>query len=88
MTAVYLLNHLFNFIAPALWLAVFLPGVCRLLWRGAPARLSLVEQMGVQLVVGVLVLLAGLVVLGRDGAMLTYAMLVALAAVGQWLMQR
>lgn len=86
--AMYLLNHLINFIAPALWLALFVPGVCRLLWRGAPSRLTLVEQMGVQLVLGVLVLLAGLVLLGRDGAMLTYAALVVLAAGGQWLMQR
>lgn len=83
-----LLNHLFNFAAPALWLALFLPGVCRLLWRGRPARLPLAEQMGVQLVLGILVLLAGLVLLGRDGAMAIYAALVIAAGLGQWVMLR
>jgi hypothetical protein len=85
---VNLLNHLINFVLPALWLALFVPGVCRLLWRSMPARLPLIEQMGVQLVLGILVLLAGLVLLGRDGAMLTYAALVGVAGVGQWFMYR
>ena len=84
----FVINHLLNFIAPALWLAVFLPAAGRLLWRRAPARLPLVEQAGIQLVLGVLVLLAGLVVLGRDGATATYAGLVLASALAQWWMLR
>ena len=84
----FVINHLLNFIAPALWLAAFLPAACRLLWRRAPARLPLIEQAGIQLVVGVLVLLAGLVVLGRDGATATYAGLVSASALAQWWMLR
>ena len=85
---VTLLNHLLNFLAPALWLALLMPGLARLLWRGAPTRLKLGEQVGIQLVAGILVLIAGLVLLGRDGAMLTYAVLVGVAGVTQWVMQR
>lgn len=83
-----LLNHLLNFLAPALWLALLMPGLARLLWRATPMRLKLGEQVGIQLVAGILVLLGGLVLLGRDGAMLTYAALVTVAGVTQWVMQR
>ena len=82
-----LLNHLLNFLAPALWLALLMPGLARLLWR-QPVRLKLGEQVGIQLVAGILVLIAGLVLLGRDGAMLTYAVLVGVAGATQWVMQR
>lgn len=82
-----LLNHLLNFIAPALWLALLMPALARLLWR-TPTRLQFGEQVGLQLVAGLLVLMGGLVLLGRDGAMLTYAALVAVAGVAQWAMQR
>ena len=82
-----LLNHLLNFMAPAVWLALLMPGLGRLLWRGA-TRLHMGEQIGVQLVAGLLVLIAGLVLLGRDGAMLTYAALVLVTGVAQWWMQR
>ena len=94
------LNHLLNFVAPAL-------GLPLLLWL--PARLALGRPAGappwwmqwlVQAGVGTGVLVAGLVlfgrdvlgaglvVLGRDGKMLSYAALVLSCAGCQWGLQR
>ncbi|MBW7832288.1 MAG: hypothetical protein H3C29_03655 [Simplicispira suum] len=82
------LNHLLNFLAPAL-------AVPLLLWL--PARLALGRPAGAprwwlqwlaQAGVGTCVLLGGLVLLGRDGKMLTYAALVLACASCQWLLQR
>mgnify|MGYP007068781578 FL=1 len=82
------LNHLLNFVAPALSLPL-------LLWL--PARLALGRPAGappwwmqwlVQAGVGTGVLVAGLVLFGRDGKMLSYAALVLSCASCQWGLQR
>ena len=76
MTFFALIGHLLNFMAPAIAMALLLWGLPRL-WPSAragrwPARRELLALCGL----GVAVLLAGLVVLGRDGKMFTYAALV------------
>jgi hypothetical protein len=76
--------HLMGFLAPALGVAVLL--WLGLLWRrgrrksvGKPGR-----QLGWLVLVGMVVLLAGLVYFGRDGKMATYAVLVLAQGTLAW----
>ena len=74
-------EHLFGLTAPAV-------GVALILWlalgtrRGT--RASRFAQLGLLAMVGVAVLVAGLVVYGRDGKMLTYAALVLAQGSAAW----
>lgn len=85
MSPFALLDHLIGFIAPALCVAlgVTLAGRWVLRRRGLAWRRALVHAG-----IGVLVLLAGLVVFGRDGKMATYAALVVAIATSEWLLER
>ena len=82
--------HTFNFILPAWFLAGMCVGGARLAVRaGLPrAPWHWTTQVLVQGVLGSAVLVAGLVGLGVDGKMTTYAALVVGAAAVQWLMCR
>lgn len=94
MTAYLLINHLLNFIAPAAFTALMLGVLSRffagfLEARGAqPPHWAL--QVAVNFAMGVGILLAGTVLLGRDGKMLTYTLLVFVTAtcqcclLGEW----
>lgn len=81
-----LVNHLLNFVAPAvavgLVLALFAP------WLGLrySPRWSWLRQAGINTAIGVLVLIGGLVLFGRDGKMVTYAAMVMACATSQWLL--
>ena len=88
MTAYLLANHLLNFIAPAVFMAVLLVVSSRL-FAGLfglkrPLTHSWRAQLAINFVVGVMVLVAGLVLLGRDGKMLTYLLLALAMAASQW----
>lgn len=83
-----IINHTVNFLAPAFWLALLLPLCARILLRKMSAAHTLRVQVALQLIVGGVVLLAGLVVFGRDGKMFTYLALVLGAASTQWLLLR
>jgi len=79
-----LLNHLLNFAAPALFVALavtlaapWVVGRSALVWR---------VQFAVQAGLGMTVLLGGLALTGRDGRMGSYAVLVLAAVACQWLM--
>lgn len=84
MTVILLLAHLFAFVAPAL-------GVAVVLWLGLRIRraggLSGAAQLGLLVGAGVLVLLAGLIAMGRDGRMATYAALVLVQGSLAWWMR-
>lgn len=82
------LGHLFNFAAPALFLALLLALGGRLLGPKGASALAWYAQAAINSVVGCAVLLASLWWLGRDGRMLTYAALVLVCASCQWLLQR
>lgn len=82
------LGHLFNFAAPALFLALLLALGGRILGPKGASALAWYAQAAINSVVGCAVLLAGLWWLGRDGRMLTYAALVLVCASCQWLLQR
>ena len=95
-------NHLLNFIAPALVVALLLVLACRLMMRQRSAASALMFITGIAVATlskgvlglalpGVVIfawLLAGLVGLGRDGKMLTYAGLVVGCASAQWVLLR
>lgn len=82
------LNHLFNFIAPALWLALLLPLLARIFMKKRPLALSLSAQAAINFVVAAAVLVVGLWVFGDDGKMLTYLGMALVGASSQWLMRR
>ena len=83
-----LLGHLFNFAAPALFLALLLALGGRFVGPKGASNLPWYAQAAINSIVGCAVLLAGLWWLGRDGRMLTYAALVLACASSQWLLQR
>lgn len=75
--------HLANFFAPAWFVAVLLALFSKLLWRqSAWRRLALWGGIG-----GSLGLLAALVLLGRDGKMLGYGLMLVGVALPQWTLQ-
>lgn len=80
--------HAVNFMAPAAALAVLLVLGGRLIRSKEALALSWRAQAAINFVVGCAVLVAGLVVLGRDGKMLTYAALVLGCATCQWVLVR
>jgi len=84
-----LINHVINFVAPAVWLAVLLPWLARwlrfLIGKKA-SRLNLRKQAAFIFMAGLLVLLLGLALSGQDGRMMTYLALVCTTATVQWVM--
>lgn len=86
MDPLALLNHVINFAAPAVWLALLLPWLARFLFSKRASRLPLRKQGAFIFMAGLLVLLLGLALLGQDGKMMTYLALLITAATGQWLM--
>lgn len=76
MTFLALLGHLANFIAPAVGVAVLLWLFSRLWGRPRPGRWAARKELQVLVALGVLVLLLGLMVFGRDAKMITYTALV------------
>jgi hypothetical protein len=88
MTLWNALIHLLNFAAPALVLALSLPVLARFLGRFSgrkqAASLSLLAQVAINFVAGLVALMVGLWFFGRDGKMATYAALVLVLASTQW----
>lgn len=80
-------GHLLNFAAPALFLALVLSLGAPLVLGGAWRERRWLA-FGVNSLAGVAVLVAGLWVFGRDGAMATYAALVVVVGSSQWLIGR
>lgn len=78
------LIHLANFLLPALAMALVLPSLARLMWwrKLKPVGWGVMaRRVGLA---GVAVLVAGLVLIGRDGAMATYAALMLTSALVVW----
>jgi hypothetical protein len=76
MTFFALIGHMLNFVAPALVMALLLWGLPRLWPKARKGRWAASTEMGALSGLGVVVLLTGLVVFGRDAKMVTYAALV------------
>lgn len=88
MTAYLLLDHILNFFAPAAAVALLLVLMSRFLASKKPLAQSILGQTAIIFIVNVLVLAAGLVLLGNDGKMATYAAMVLASAVCQWVLWR
>lgn len=92
MTALNLINQLFNFVAPAAWVALLVVLLARVfagfLRQKKPLALALWAQTAIIFIAGVLLLLTGLVLFGRDGKMASYALLAVGAASCQWVLLR
>jgi hypothetical protein len=82
-------NHILNFMAPAAWMALALALLGALVYRGRPSKPGRWwRRMVLDFVVGLLVLVAGLLLWGRDGKMLTYLALVLACASSHWVGRR
>lgn len=92
MTAYPMTNHLLNFVAPAAFVAfalVLLNRLPSLISRSKkPQAHSLWVQIAIVFIASALVLVIGAVVTDNDGRMATYAAMVVVAAVCQWIMVR
>jgi len=85
MTAYLLANHLINLLAPAVLIALMLALSSQFFRQKQPLPNVWWVQAAINFVVGSAVLAAGLVLLGRDGKMLTYLLLaLAMAASQGW----
>jgi len=84
MTFLALIGHLVNFAAPALGVALLLWALPRLWPRARSARWAARKELLALCGLGVAVLLAGLIVFGRDGKVLTYAALVLAQGTLAW----
>ena len=73
--------HLLNFFGPAAGMALIAPTLAKLLWRRALRPVAWRSLAAWTLTACVLVSMAGLVLLGRDGRMATYGAMVLAAAV-------
>ncbi|MDP1741836.1 MAG: hypothetical protein Q8K71_02965 [Polaromonas sp.] len=92
MTALNLANQWLNFMAPAAFVALLLVLASRAAPRffgsKKPLALSVLAQTAIIFVAGLLLLLVGLVVFGRDGKMASYALMALGAATCQWFVLR
>jgi hypothetical protein len=88
MTASLFAGHLLNLVAPAALIALLLAALSRLFSRFFRSKRPLAHawhaQAAINFIVGSSVLAAGLVLLGRDGRVLTYLLLVLGMALSQW----
>ena len=72
--------HLLNFFFPALGVGAVAAALAKALWRRDLAGVSYLRLVAFGSVSNALVLIAGLVLAGRDGRMLTYAAMVIVCA--------
>ena len=89
MSFLALIGHLANFIAPAVVVALLLWGMPRIWPKARAGRWGARRELMALSALGIGVLLAGLVVFGRDGKMLSYtALVLAQGSLGWWLRRR
>ena len=85
MDALNLLWHIANFVLPAVGVGALAAALCKLFWRRSLARTSWFTLAWQASAAGLAVLVAGLVITGHDGRMITYAGLVIACAIVPWL---
>jgi hypothetical protein len=76
--------HLLNFGAPALGVALLAASLAKLIWRRELLSVTWHRLVLWPAAAGTAALIGGLVAFGRDGKMVTYAVLVAVSAVALW----
>lgn len=80
--------HLLNFVLPALVMALLLPLCVRWTPLGRKAAPGVPLQILVLAIAHVIVLVAGMLIFGRDGKMVTYLSMAVVGASIQWLLLR
>jgi hypothetical protein len=86
MAPLTLLFHLLNFVAPAIFVGLLLAAVGPWVSGKPRQRFNFRVRWAILSAANAAVLVAGLVITGADGGMLTYAALVLVAASTQWFM--
>lgn len=76
--------HLLNFVAPAVGLGLLSAAAAKLLWRRELAAMPWRRLARDAVLASALMLLAGLLLFGRDGKMGTYAAMVTACALTLW----
>ena len=84
MSLLGLLDHLLNFVAPALVVGFLVAALAPLVMKAARPHHSWLTQSAINSGASALVLLAGLVLFGHDGKMATYAAMLLACASAQW----
>ena len=85
MNFIDLVWHLLNFATPAVLLGAISAAAAKVLWRGPLRTISWLSLGGQAAGVSLLACVAGLVITGRDGKMVTYAaMVLACAGILWW----
>ena len=84
MEPLFILDNLLNFMAPALCTGAMVAAFAPVFGMARRAGVSLLWQMAVNALVGVLALAAGLWYFGHDGKMESYAAMVVLIGSAQW----
>ena len=85
MSLLGLLDHLLNFIAPALVVGLLVAAMAPVLMKKSRPHHSWLIQSAINSGANVLVLLAGMLIFGHDGKMATYAAMVLTCASSQWI---
>ena len=83
-----LFDHLLNFAAPALAVALLVTAAAPLVLPRTKAGPAWWVRLAINCAAGLVALAAGLWYFGRDGKMVTYAALVLVVATTQWLVAR
>lgn len=78
--------HAFNFILPALCVAVLVTASGRFFKQKKPLPLTFTTQVAINFIACLAVLLIGLILTGRDGKMLTYAAMALASGTVQWVL--
>ncbi len=76
--------HIADFLGPALGVAAIAAALAKLLWRTALRRVAWLRLFAWAALASAAVLIAGLVVFGRDGRMATYGAMVVVCAGALW----
>jgi hypothetical protein len=88
MSLVGLLDHVLNFLLPALVVGLLLAVLGPLLMKKARPHRGWLGQAAINSVAGLLALLLGLWFFGRDGKMASYAAMLLVCASSQWFAAR
>ena len=85
MDALDLFWHLANFVLPAIGVGALTSALCKVVWRRSLARAPWFTLAWQSSAAGLAVLVAGLVITGHDGRMITWAGLVIACALVPWI---
>jgi hypothetical protein len=78
--------HAFHFMFPAVFLALLMPLLSQIFKQNKPLARMYIAQSAINFIACLLVLVAGLLLSGRDGKMLTYLAMVLASAGVQWVL--